>query len=165
VIEYRIKGGSEVAALIAQLPIEIEQKILRNGLAAGANVIRDEAKSLAPKKSGELADDIKTTRGTGEGYVYAKIRLSGKHAFLGRFMEYGVAPHQIWARSKESLVINGVPIGKRVWHPGLAPRPFMRPALDARAGEAVQAVADYLTRYLKWGPITAPTVSVDQEAA
>jgi hypothetical protein len=27
----------------------------------------------------------------------------------------------------------------------------MRPALDAKAGAAVQAVGDYLTRYLSWG--------------
>jgi hypothetical protein len=41
----------------------------------------------------------------------------------------------------------------------------MRPALDAKAGEAVQAVGDYLTRYLQWGTITAPIISVDLEEA
>jgi hypothetical protein len=38
-------------------------------------------------------------------------------------------------------VINGVPIGKMARHPGFAPKPFMRPALDAKAGEAMQTVA------------------------
>jgi hypothetical protein len=52
-------------------------------------------------------------------------------------------------------VINGVPIGKRVRHPGFAPKPFMRPALDAKAGEAVQVVAGYFSRYLQWGSISA----------
>lgn len=164
-IKYKINGGRELDALLKQLPQEIEAKIMRNGLAAGANIIRDEARQLAPKKSGELAAGIKTTRGTSEGYVYAKVRLTGKHAYLGRFMEYGVAAHQIWAKSKDSLVINGVPIGKRVWHPGFAPKPFMRPALDARAEQAVQAVGDYLAANLKWGTITAPTISVDLEEA
>jgi hypothetical protein len=41
----------------------------------------------------------------------------------------------------------------------------MRPALDAKAGEAVQAVVGYLTHYLSWGTITAPTVKVDLEEA
>lgn len=164
-IQYRINGGAQVDALLQQLPVEIEQKILRNGLAAGANIIRDEAKGLAPEKSGEMANDIKTARGTGDGYVYAKVRLSGKHAFLGKFMEYGTAAHMIWVRSKESLVIDGVPIGKHVWNPGVAPHPFMRPALDARAAQAVQAVGDYLVNYLKWGTITAPVVAVDLEEA
>src|SRR5947209_9079304 len=129
-IEYRIKGGKEVAALMAQLPAEIESKILRNGLAHGANVIRDQARELAPKKSGAMAAAIKTSRGTGEGYVYAKVKLRGRHAFLGRFMEYGVGPHMICAKSKEALAINGVVIGKRVWTPGFAPLQFIRPATD-----------------------------------
>jgi HK97 gp10 family phage protein len=168
VIRHSIKGGKELDALLQQLPVEVETKILRNALARGANVIRDEARRRAPRKSGAMAKAIKTARGTrqNEGYVVAKVRLRGKHAFLGTFMEYGVLPHLIWAAGgKGSLVINGVPIGKRVQHPGLAPHPFMRPALDAKAGEAVQAVGDYLTHYLKWGPITAPTIAVDLEAA
>jgi hypothetical protein len=168
VISYSIKGGAELDALLKQLPIEVETKILRNGLAAGANIIRDEARLLAPKKSGALAKSIKTARDTkrNEGYVIAKVRLRGRHAFLGVMMEYGVLPHMIWATGgKESLVINGVPIGKSVQHPGFASRPFFRPAIDAKAEAAVQAVGDYLTHYLKWGTITAPPVSVDLEEA
>lgn len=166
-IEYRINGGRELAALMAQLPVEVETKILGNGLMAGANVIRDEARSLVRVKSGLTQKAIKTARSTtSDGRVVAKVKLSGKHAFLGPLLEYGVAAHQIWVHSdKETLVINGVPIGKRVRHPGFAPKPFMRPALDAKAAEAVQVVAGYLSRYLQWGSITAPTVSVDLEEA
>lgn len=163
-----IKGGKELNALLQQLPVEVETKILRNALGAGANVIRDEARVLVPKKSGALAQAIKSVRGTRntEGQVVAKVRLKGRHSFLGLFMEHGVLPHQIWVRAgKDSLVINGVAIGKKVWHPGIAPRPFMRPALDTKAGEAVQAVAGYLTRYLSWGSIKAPVVAVDAEEA
>jgi hypothetical protein len=167
VIGYRINGGRELAALLARLPVEVETKILGNGLMAGANLIRDEARSLVRTKSGLTRKSIKSARSTTPtGQVVAKVKLKGKHAFIGKFLEYGVAAHQIWVHSqKESLVINGVPIGKMVRHPGFAPMPFMRPALDAKAGEAVQAVAGYLTRYLKWGSISAPTVTVDLEEA
>ena len=167
-IEWKINGGMELQALMQQLPVEVETKILRNGLAAGANVIRDEARGLIHRRSGLTADSIKTARSTSksEGYVTAKVRLDRSRRFIGYFLEYGVAAHQIWVKGgKGSLVINGVPIGKRVWHPGFAPMPFMRPALDAKAGEAVQAVTSYLTSYLKWGSISAPTVSVDLEEA
>jgi HK97 gp10 family phage protein len=167
-MEYRVKGGKELDALLQKLPVEVETKILRNGLAAGAAVIRNEARERVRKKSGALAKAIKTSRDTrkNEGYVVAKVKLKGKHAFLGQFLEHGVLAHLIWVRSgRESLVINGVPIGKRVEHPGFAPMPFMRPALDAKAGAAVQAVGDYLTRYLSWGTITAPVVTVDLEEA
>jgi len=166
-VNYSIKGGKEVAALIAQLPVQIETKLLRNGLAAGANIIRDEAKALAPKKSGLMAEAIKTVRrsGTPDGEVVVKIRLKGPHAYLGLMIEYGVKTHLIWVRSKKDLAINGVVIGHRVWHPGFAEKPFMRPALDSKAGEAVQAVVEYVAANIKWGPITAPTIAVDMEEA
>lgn len=166
-IQYRINGGKEIAALLAQLPVEVETKILGNGLAKGANVIRDEARARVRAKSGLTRKAIKSSREKSDaGQVVAKVKLRGKHAFIGKFLEYGVAAHQIWVRGgKETLVINGVPIGKRVLHPGFAPKPFLRPAFDAKAGEAVQAVASYLAHYLQWGTITAPTVTVDLEKA
>jgi HK97 gp10 family phage protein len=167
IVSYQIKGGKELAALMAQLPIEVETKILRNGLKAGAKIIRDEARALAPKKTGEMAKSIKTFSGKSlvDGQVVVKIKLRGKHAFLGPFIEHGVLPHLIWVKSKESLAIHGVPIGKRVQHPGSAAKPFMRPALDNKAEEAIQQVGNYLTHYLSWGTITAPTVEVDAEEA
>lgn len=166
-VSYNIKGGKELVELMRQLPQQVETKIMRNALAAGANIIRDEARALVPVKSGLTRDSIRTSKGkTEDGFVMAKVSLSRKRAYIGYFLEYGVAPHQIWAKSKQSLVINGVPIGKRVWHPGFSPRPFFRPAIDARAADAVQEVGNFLTRYLKWGDISAPTVAVDvQEAA
>jgi HK97 gp10 family phage protein len=169
-IEWKIDGGKQLADLMAQLPVEVETKILRNALAEGAIVIRDKARALAPKKTGGLRRAIVTSRGKPrEGQVVVKVRLRrgrGWHGALGHLMEYGVAAHQIWVHSdKVSLVINGVPIGKHVTHPGFAPKPFMRPALDAKAGEAVQAVAGYLTHYLQWGSFTPPTVPVDLEEA
>jgi HK97 gp10 family phage protein len=139
-IEFQMKGAAELNKLLQQLPVEVETKILRNGLNAGARVIRDEARSRVHKKSGKLSRAIKTASGTdpAAGVVTAKVKLRGQHAFLGIFMEYGVLPHLIWAsQGKGSLVINGVAIGKRVQHPGHAAFAFMRPALDAKAGEAV----------------------------
>lgn len=162
-----VKGGAEVQAFLDQLPVEVETKIVRNGLAAAANVIRDEARNLAPKKSGAMARSIKTTRDTrkGTGQVIARVRLKGRHAFLGRFMEYGTLPHKIWTTGKGSLVVNGVAIGKQVWHPGISPRPFMRPALDTKAAAAVDVFGDYLRRYIGWGPLEVPAVNVEEEAA
>lgn len=163
-----IKGGKELDKLLQRLPVEVETKILRNGLAAGAAVIRDEARALAPIKSGRLRRAIKTSRNTNknEGMVIAKVKLDRRYAFIGRFIEYGVAAHQIFVRDgKKGLVIDGVNVGKQVWHPGHAPRPFLRPALDARAGDAVKAVAEYLASYLKFGAITAPVVAIDLEEA
>lgn len=157
----------EVMDLLSMLPVEVETKIMRNAVTAGAREVRDEARVLAPKQSGAMAQAIKVTRSTSfkEGHVAAKVRLKGRHAFLGRFMEYGVLPHLIWTRGKGSLVINGVPIGKQVWHPGHGARPFMRPAMDNKADDVKNTINNYLKTYLKFGTISVPEVAVDDEEA
>lgn len=164
-ITGRIKGGKELDALLKQLPVEVETKLVRNGLNKGANIIRDQAEVNIAKRSGVTARAIKSSSGVDktQGLVYAKVKLDKKRKFIGRFLEYGTGAHQIWVSAgKGSLAVNGVAIGKQVTHPGTAPRPFLRPALDTKANEAVQAVIGYLTNYLKFGSISAPTVSVDE---
>jgi hypothetical protein len=188
-IEYKITGGNEVAALLKQLAPEIEAKILRNALVAGANVIQDEARLRVGAKSGELRRDIRVSREVGRGYVLARVKVKGPHAYIGWFQEYGVAAHIISIQNmpmetnrrgairamsigrvnkmvaRGSLVIGGNLVGPMVHHPGHAPHPFFRPAVDAKSGAAVKTVADWLANYIKWGPITAPTVNADEEEA
>ncbi len=163
-IDFKIKAGREVSALLQQLPVEVEKKILRNALAAGVRVLRDEARARVPSQSGKLRKSIRTSRDTKGGRIVAKVRLKGRHSYLGVFMEYGVAPHLIAAGgSLRSLKIDGKFAGKVVQHPGVAAKAFMGPAVDARGQDAVTAAADYITRYLQFGAISAPTIAVDDE--
>lgn len=163
-IDFKIKGGKEVAAMLQQLPVQIEKKILRNALSAGVRVLRDEARAQAPAKSGALRKAIRTSRDTRDGRVIAKVRLRGRHAYLGVFMEYGVAPHLIAAGGeKRSLKIDGKFVGKAIEHPGISGKAFMAPAMEIRGADAVRAATDYITRYLQFGTISAPTIAVDDE--
>lgn len=166
-VDFKIKGGKELDDLLKALPQEVEAKIMKPALAAGANVIRDQAKANIRKRSGRTAAAIKTSRNynPNEGMVVAKVFVDKKRRFIARFLEYGTAAHKIWTQGKGSLVVNGVAIGRQVDHPGTAPMPFFRPAVDAKAQEAVQIVGEYLTRYLKFGAIQAPDVVVDLEEA
>lgn len=164
-IRANIKGGQQLDQLLKQLPIEVEAKILRNALNRGANIIRDQAKANIRKRSGATARAIISSSGhdKAQGMVYAKVKLRKTRKFIGRFLEYGTGAHQIFVSAKKgSLVVNGVAIGRQVMHPGSGPKPFLRPALDSKADEAVKVVVTYLTEYLKFGSITAPTVSVDE---
>lgn len=168
-IDYKIKGGKELDDLLKRLPIEVETKILKNALAAGANVIRDQAKANIRRRSGKTAAAIKTSRNyrPNEGLVIAKVSIDKRRRYIANFLEYGTAAHKIWTKGKGSLVVNGVAIGRQVDHPGTAPMAFFRPAVDAKASEAVQVVGEYLTRYLRFGAIEVPEVAVDslEEAA
>lgn len=187
-IEFKIKGGKELAALMQQLPVQMEKKLLRNAMAAGVRVLRDEARNQVPAKSGALRRSIKTSRDSKDGRIIAKVRLQGKHAYLGVFMEYGVRPHLISVADEDtpsrntrhgsrkvaigtvnkmvargSLKIGENFVGAYVLHPGHAAKPFLRPAMDTHAKEAVDAVGKYIGTYLQFGQITAPTISVDEE--
>lgn len=185
----KINGGRELNALLQQLPVEVETKILRNALARAANVVRDEARERAPIETGDLRDAIKSSRNTKGGQVIAKVKLLGEHSFLGYFFEFGVAPHLIKVAEdakptkqkrdgrvvplsmgtinkmvgRGSLVIGGNFVGPMVMHPGISPQPFMRPAMDAKAAAAIEVAGQYIAQYLTFGTITAPTIAVDEE--
>ena len=82
-----------------------------------------------------------------EWTVVAKIKMTGKHAFVAPWLEYGVGAHQIAAKKGGWMAFGGV-FAKSVQHPGIQPRPFMRPALDSRAQAAVVAAAEYTKKRL-----------------
>lgn len=60
---------------------------------------------------------------------------AGPTANYGADIEYGTRPHEIKARNAKTLhYVDGDGLDhfpKRVWHPGTAPYPYMRPAFDA----------------------------------
>lgn len=172
--EFGIKGGQELAAFLDQLPDKLVRNVLRGGLRAGAREIAKEAKAGIHSISGELARGVKVATATVKGQARAYVRLRGKAAYIGRFVEYGTAPHIIRAKgakasirtlnemdARGSLVIGGRFVGSVVRHPGAKAKPFLRPALDRKAAAAVNAAGEYIARRLKIGDIQAPTLESD----
>jgi len=157
-----IKGGAELNKFLQQLPVKIEQSVLRGALRAGANVVMAEAKANVPVDSGQLRDGLKVSTSSRRGRVTAKVKATGKHAHIAPWLEYGTAAHKITAKGK-GMFFGGLFV-KGVQHPGSRPKPFMRPALDGRAQEAVSAAARYMKKRLatKHGLDTAG-IEVDDE--
>lgn len=167
----KLKGGKELLSFLDAFPDRLKKNAVRSALSAAAKPVRDQARSNAPRESGKLAKSIKTGSPKVEhaGTVTVKIRLQGEHSFLGHFFEYGVAPHFIRAGDsnlsarkltqklgREGGTADGgaMKIGDNyvtgaVLHPGFAAKPFMRPALDFKAEEAVNAFGERLRTYLK----------------
>lgn len=164
-IEYRLKGGKELHDLLQQLPVQIEVKLLRNAMAKAVKLLRDEARAIAPLETGVMKRAIKSTRNTKHGQVIGKVKMRGKHSYLGTFMEFGVAPHAITVRNGGTLKINGQKVGKSVMHPGHTAKPFLRPTLDRFGQDAINEMGRYFAEYLKFGSIQAPMISVDEEEA
>jgi HK97 gp10 family phage protein len=160
VTTINIKGLSELQTFLSQLPAKIEANVIRGALRAGAKPIRDAAKSAAPTGEpsetnkqryrlyqGALRDSIRISGRIDrrDGKITASIKAGGKNrngadVFYANFIEYGTKPH-----------------GN---HPGIQPRPFLRPAMDAQAGAAVVAVGEYIKKRLatKHGLDTADIV-------
>ena len=145
--EVRIKGLSELHAFLQQLPEKMEKNVLRGALRAGARVVASEVQQRAPVRTGLLRGGVKVSTGGRGGTVVAKIKVTGKHAFVAPWLEYGVGAHQIAAKKGGWMAFAGVS-AKSVQHPGIQPRPFMRPALDSRAQAAVVAAAEYTKKRL-----------------
>lgn len=169
----RLKGGPELLEFLALFPARVQKNALRSAMIAGARVIRDEARATVPDESGKLRKAIKTSspRAILGDRATVKVKLLGEHSYIGTFLEYGVAPHVIGQSSngvsaralnrrarvtgvqptaKEGVLKIGEDfVGGVILHPGFAPKPFMRPALDRMMTPAVAAIGARLAEYLK----------------
>lgn len=159
--EIKVRGLSELNQFLQQLPAKIEANVLRGALRAGAKVILMEARRLAPVGppnsenarlyggyEGALRDSIRVGATSKRGRITAYVKAGGKSAktkadvYYAHFLEYGTAAHKITA-AKGGWLFFGK-FAKAVMHPGIQPRPFMRPALESQAQEAVLAAANYM---------------------
>lgn len=157
-----VKGLKELNAGLEELPEKLRRNVLRSALRAAAVVLRDEVKLNAPVKSGKLRDGVKVRTGLRPGFAVASTYLSGKHAYLGPWMEYGVAAHKIMPKKGRVLAFAGVVIGTFVNHPGFGGKPFMRPALDSKAGAATVAAGNRLKQRLTKAGINTPDIDIEE---
>lgn len=137
-----VKGLSQLQAFMQQLPAKYEKNVLRGALRAGAKPVLGEVKANIWVQTGQLRDGLKISTSAKGGTVIAKVKVTGKHAFIAPWLEYGVAAHTITA-DKGGWLFFGGDFAKSVNHPGVQARPVFRPALDSQATAAVVAAAEY----------------------
>ena len=122
-IGFKLNTGNLESAF-KKLSDAVGENALRAAGAAGAALIRDEAITRAPEDTGALRNNIiikrleEISKGN-ESQTYMVIPRS-KPAFYWRFLEFGTAK--------------------------MGARPFMRPAFDARRGDALNKMREVL----KW---------------
>ena len=125
-------------------------KDAKKAVRMGANIIRKEMRAKAPAKTRYLRKSIQIKIDGRGGQVIAKIGPSSK-AYWARFIEYGASPHAIRIKRKQILSDGTNVFGREVAHPGVRPKPFIRPAFDTKVEEAKQAIADQLRQALEGG--------------
>jgi HK97 gp10 family phage protein len=146
----KVEGLAELAKALRELPDRVAKNGLRVSVYAGAKVIRDEARLRAPKATESLGPNqpppgtlkrsvimkqipelSSLTRQTffvtvRHGKKYRKQGKKGnlsQDAWYWRFVEFGT--------------------------PKMRARPFLRPALEAKRREAVQAMKDRLSERIE----------------
>lgn len=132
--------GSEWVSAMAKLAGPLKTSLARSIAVGTGEVLRDEAKLLAPKESGKLAGSIylafKDGRSSESQVVYS-VSWNHKVAPHGHLVEFG---H--WQPYKVVKLANGdwITTNTKLPTPKFIPaHPFLRPALDTAGARAVQA--------------------------
>lgn len=155
---FDVKGLDGLLEDLRKIPNELRVRVAQNAVNRGARVIRDEAKARVPVRTGRLRSSIRTfvrRSGVGRHSVVAAVGVRGggkqSRVHIARFLEYGTRGHVIEPKSKRGrrkaalLLSMGVAV-RRAEHPGAGPRPFLRPAYDAKKQEALNAMAASLRK-------------------
>ena len=128
-----IKGAKELDDVLKQLPPYIAERVLKGSVMAGAEVVRKEAVEMAPIGSaprkdwkgrivqpGTLKKSIKkfSIKDSAASVSVGVGLKKGSRGFYGRFFEFGTSK--------------------------MAARPFIRPAFDNKAQEALDVMGKKL---------------------
>lgn len=140
--EFKIEGLDGVLRKMRELSPKIQKKVLVKAVRAGANIIRDDARSRAkqfddPQSSEkiwkEIVTKVNTRRGRREGGVVMQVGVRGG----AKTDKGGQETSPIWYWR---LIEFGTS--------KMAARPFMRPALESKAEAATDAIVTELNRGL-----------------
>lgn len=166
----RVRGRAEVSRYLRELPADLT-KVLRGAARAGGDVIAEEAKVRS--RSDYVSENIVANAQIEADHIRVTVTVKpGFARSLAIWMEYGTSPHFITvddqvrqgrtarrinrngdAAFKATLVINGKPVGTTVHHPGAQPFPFLRPARDAKARDAVSAAQAHINSRISNGTV------------
>ena len=169
VSDIKVKGLADLQKFLYQLPAKLEQNILRGALRAGAKLVLEAAKQNAASIVGDPSETNKKRYNLYAGALRDSIRIStridkrkkqvvasvkaggkskktGADVFYAHIIEFtGARPHSV---KKGASLRSGKYQYKESMHPGMRARPFMRPALDLQARNAVIAAAEHMKKRL-----------------
>jgi HK97 gp10 family phage protein len=152
--DFNIVGGEQLQKFLNTFPVKLERRIVKRSLRPGASLISKEAKSRVQRKTGTLrkAIAVRSVKNRLAVEVYVRRGKGQKNdGWYAHILEGGAKPHVIrpWKDRKKVLSGGGVIYGKRIKHPGTVAKPFMKPALESKAQQAVHVVAERMTRLIE----------------
>ena len=159
-----VSGLKELNSLLQKLPANIERNLMRGAMRAGQKVLADATKSNLRSNgsvdTGELEKSVRVRfKRSSErfGWIRSFVIVGNKKAYYPHWVEYGTATYytgngrtvggayNIAPKTADSLFLGGS-FAESVMHPGMRPKPFIRPAVDNNADNAINQVAEYLQK-------------------
>lgn len=151
----KIHGAEELSRMLRMLPKKVSQDVLLRSLRVGANVIRKEAKEqvivgcysdknylFRKRKYGHLIENIKVTQ-TKHKRGMAQMTVHNGRAYWGYFLELGTGEFGTGSGIYKSGPRKGKPFK------GMSPRPWLTPAFEAKASEAIDRIGDRLGKNIE----------------
>lgn len=140
-VSVKVEGGEALLKALREADGNVK-KSLRAASKAGVDVIKADAAARVPPSRYKkvLVSKASSPR---KDVVEATVRIS-KRAWRMRFVEQGVTAHEIKGSPLAFEGDSGIVITGAVRHPGMAARPFLRPAFDAKQKEAEAVVGESL---------------------
>lgn len=162
--DQTIVGGAQLDDLLQTLPAKLQKNINRSALRAGAAVLLPEVQQRIPVDSGQLRASARITTRARGATVSASVKVGNFVAWYAHLVEYGTQAHIERPRETGGAMQFGGVTTREVNHPGTRPQPFMRPAIDQRFPEVVQAVTNKIReRLTKQGLNVPPAMPSDPE--
>lgn len=130
-----LTGFKELADALRELGPRVARNTLRRSVAAGATVIKTDARARAPKDTGEMTKDIlvkreRDTKGEMSATYSVFVRSGKKSRLAGKGRDV----------QKDSYYWKFVEFGTSK----MAAKPFLRPAFESRKEEAVKTIGKTL---------------------
>ncbi|HEY2361201.1 MAG TPA: HK97-gp10 family putative phage morphogenesis protein [Candidatus Angelobacter sp.] len=170
-IDLQLQGFDQLTQNLKAFANELQDTMLTNSLVAGAQEVKTEMQAQAPREKDvgprqkgyqHIADNIviKAEKNPNGSAAEVYVGPGKSTSYKARWIELGVTAHAIVARMTRQMRKQGIKskkvlasadqiFGTHIEHPGLSPRPFMRPALQASAERAIAAMRDSLAKNLK----------------
>lgn len=141
-VSVKVQGLSELAQALKDLPERIGRNVLRGATSAGAAVIRKEAKALAPVYTGPMSAGHPPPGSLKRGIYQSQQRqlssLVQQTFHVG--VRTGKGMKNKAGQSVDPYYWRFVEFGTSK----MSPKPFMRPAFEAKKTAAVEAIRQYM---------------------
>ncbi|MBT9134894.1 MAG: hypothetical protein DDT38_01636 [Firmicutes bacterium] len=148
-------GHMELQKTFENLMHGAQEECVEVALTDAAEVVRADAEKRAPRRTGALARSIRAlgvrkTRHGGTILVAAGVKTGSENAFYAHMVEKG---HVIAvAQGRETYTLHRGRVRTRTVTKikgKVAPRPFLRPALDENEGEIMRVFTEALGRAIR----------------